>query len=175
MANTYTLIASSTVGSGGVADITFSSIPSTYTDLKVVVSARTTQAGNYQNVRLSFNGSSSTYSERALRSYGGSTVDSVTGSSSSYISNIYQNSSGSTANTFSNYEFYVPNYTSTSNAKSVSIDTVAENNASDGFVGITAGLWNPASQAAITSITLTQAAGTIVEYSTAYLYGIKNS
>ena len=33
MANTYTLIASLTVGSGGAANIEFTSIPATYTDL----------------------------------------------------------------------------------------------------------------------------------------------
>ena len=33
MATTYTLISSVTVGSGGAANIEFTSIPSTYTDL----------------------------------------------------------------------------------------------------------------------------------------------
>jgi hypothetical protein len=40
MANTYTLIASSvTVGSGGAANIEFTSIPATYTDLVSALSS----------------------------------------------------------------------------------------------------------------------------------------
>jgi len=40
MANTYTLIASSTVGSGGAATVSFSSITATYTDLCLLASVR---------------------------------------------------------------------------------------------------------------------------------------
>jgi len=40
MPNTMTLIASSTVGAGGSTAITFSSIPSTYTDLVIKHSLR---------------------------------------------------------------------------------------------------------------------------------------
>jgi hypothetical protein len=43
MANTFTLIASSTVGSGGAASIDFTSISSTYTDLVVKLSLRNTE------------------------------------------------------------------------------------------------------------------------------------
>ena len=45
MANTYTLIASSTAGSGGAAYIEFTSIPNTYTDLLVMLSLRTAGGG----------------------------------------------------------------------------------------------------------------------------------
>jgi hypothetical protein len=41
MATTYEIIASVTVGSGGAANIEFTSIPATYTDLVVLFSART--------------------------------------------------------------------------------------------------------------------------------------
>jgi hypothetical protein len=40
MANTYTLISSVTVGSGGAANIEFTSIPQTYTDLLYKISGR---------------------------------------------------------------------------------------------------------------------------------------
>ena len=39
---TYTLISSVTVGAGGASSIDFTSIPSTYTDLLVKISARST-------------------------------------------------------------------------------------------------------------------------------------
>jgi hypothetical protein len=48
MATTYTLINSSvTVGSGGAADIEFTSIPATYTDLLLVLSGRGTTGRRY--------------------------------------------------------------------------------------------------------------------------------
>ena len=58
MANTYTLIASNTVGSGGAASISFSSIPSTYTDLLVKISTRD-NTGSFNDMLLTFNGSGS--------------------------------------------------------------------------------------------------------------------
>ena len=44
MANTFKKIQTVTVGSGGAASIDFTSIPQTYTDLKIVLSARTNRA-----------------------------------------------------------------------------------------------------------------------------------
>ena len=71
---------------------------------------------------------------------------------------------------------YIPNYTS-SNAKSMSADSAREaNQATDNYLVLDAGLWNPASNVAITSIKISPRVGpNFVQYSTAYLYGIKNS
>ena len=44
MANTYVKIATVTVGSGGAANMTFSSIVGTYTDLAIKISARSDKA-----------------------------------------------------------------------------------------------------------------------------------
>jgi hypothetical protein len=172
MANTYTLIASNTVGSGGAANIEFTSIPSTYTDLLVKVSPRGDSGGT--DLAIQFNGStSSVYT--IMRLYGtGSSTASSSSTSTMLINNMVAQSSY-TASTFGNGEIYIPNYTS-SNAKSVSIDGVTENNATGSFQTLTAGLWNPAVQAAITSIKLMIDGGAnFVQYSTAYLYGISNS
>jgi hypothetical protein len=81
--------------------------------------------------------------------------------------------STNTSNTFANLETYVPNYLS-SNQKSISLDGVGESNTtSDNWLNFVAGLWNGTS--AITSIGLTCDTGNFVQYSTATLYGIKNS
>jgi hypothetical protein len=173
MANTYTLIASSTVGSGGAASIDFTSIPSTYTDLLVKVSARSSQAATNDAAYCYFNGVSTSYSNRFL--YGtGSAAGSGTNTTGIYLAPI--NGDSSTASTFGNLEFYIPNYTSTTTAKSVNVDGVQETNASSSFMAINAGLWNPGTQVAINSITIYPATGpNWLQYSTAYLYGIKNS
>jgi hypothetical protein len=172
MANTYTLIASYTVGSGGAANIEFTSIPATYTDLLVKVSPRGDSGGT--DLAIQFNGStSSVYTTQRLYGTGSSTASSV--STSTILINNMVAQSSYTASTFGNGEIYIPNYTS-SNAKSVSIDGVTENNATASFQTFSAGLWNPAVQAAITSIKLMIDGGAnFVQYSTAYLYGISNS
>ena len=177
MANTYTLIASSTVGSGGSATIDFTSIPATYTDLLLKFSLRTSGTGDaFENVKLQFNGSGGTaYSDRLI--YGNST-SALSASNSSQANTFFQYSdaAGSTANTFSNGEIYVPNYAGSTN-KSVSVDSVTENNsASTNFaiMALAAELWS--NTAAINRITLTPNVATLfAQYSTAYLYGISNS
>jgi hypothetical protein len=182
MANTYKLIASSTVGSGGAANIQFTSIPSTYTDLLVKVSARTDASGQIRDYFLvRFNSSTSGYSRRWLYGFDSSSTGSGSATSESYGFAGTTNGPDSTASTFGNAEIYIPNYTSTSINKSYSVDAVTENNSSSTWmVNMTAGLWS--NTAAITSITLFPAGGNVsspsgnfVQYSTAYLYGIKNS
>ena len=170
MANTFTLIASSTVGSGGASTIDFTSIPQTYTDLCLKLSGRLS-SGSYGNMQVTFNGSTSGYSNRYLQG-DGSSASSASGNTTSLYLAI-SNSSGGTS-TFSSGEMYIPNYTGSAN-KSTSTDSVQEDNATTGILRLIAGLWS--NTAAITSISIfpEPAYGNIVQYSTAYLYGIKNS
>jgi hypothetical protein len=174
MANpTMTLIASNTVGSGGVASVTFSSISSTYTDLMLKVSARSNASGTYvDDLILQFNSSTTNYSYTQL--YG--TGSAVGAGNSNGLAGAYAgtfDSTNATANTFGNSEMYIPNYAG-SNYKSISADAVAENNATANFQNLVASLWS--NTAAITSITLASLnGGNFIQYSTFYLYGIKNS
>jgi hypothetical protein len=168
MPNTYTLIASSTVGSGGAASIDFTSIPSTYTDLQLVVSARSNRAATNDGITIAFNGSTANFTSRYLLG-DGSTASS--GTSTNYAGVL--NGGSSTASTFGNTSIYIPNYAGSTN-KSVSTDSIFENNGTIGYDQLTALLWSITS--AITSISLTSStSSTLVQYSTAYLYGIKNS
>jgi hypothetical protein len=58
----------------------------------------------------------------------------------------------------------------------MSADAVSENNATSAIATLGAYLWNPATQAAITSIAIYPYNGTVFrQYSSFYLYGIKNS
>ena len=176
MPDTFIKIASVTVGSGGAASMSFSSIPSTYTDLCIYISARTTRTGTdvSTDIGLRFNSDSgSVYSTRMIEG-SGSAVRS-TADSGTYIERIVVPTDNATSNTFSNNSIYIPNFTS-SVAKSLSVDAVMENNATTSYSYLVAGLWNPASQAAINAISLTALySSTFDQYSTATLYGIKNS
>ena len=173
---TFIKIATVTVGAGGSSTATFTSIPSTYTDLMLMLSYRSTTAGLYQGTaQLTFN--SSTAANYSLkRVYGtGSAAGSSTGSALTYarVSNN-QASAGNTASTFGNSAVYIPNYTSTV-AKSFSEDSVSESNITEAYPQLSAYLWNPSSNVAITSITLTCSADLFAQYSTFTLYGISKS
>jgi hypothetical protein len=145
------------------SSVTFSNIPSGYTDLKIVVSARTDYAGNTANIYLRPNNSTTNLSQREL--YG-------TGSAAASTTDTHLGlpvvGASATANTFGNYEVYIPNYTS-SNNKSFSFDSVTENNATAVLTMLSAGLWSQTTT--ITSIVFT-ADGNLVSGSTFTLYGI---
>jgi hypothetical protein len=169
MATTYELIDSATVGSGGAASIDLTSIPSTYTDLVLKLSAR---QGSENAFEFIFNGSTSGYTTKRLQGDGSAASSNTASNTSTAIRVIGVNSGGSTANTFSNTEIYIPNYAS-ANYKSISIDGVNEFNQTETYMNLGAGLWS--NTAAINQITITPMAGSFVEYSSFYLYGIKNS
>jgi hypothetical protein len=174
MANTYEAIATVTVGSGGAANIEFTSIPATYTDLLIKGSTRLNGGDAGVQLVLRFNGSTTSYSRRSL-SGDGSTASSNSGSSETYMRFAYAQESIYTANTFNNFELYIPNYAA-SNNKSTSTDSVVENNATLAYAALHAGLWS--NSAAITSISffdISSVQANFVQYSTATLYGIKNS
>lgn len=172
MPTTYTLISSVTVGSGGASSIDFTSIPATYTDLQIVLSGRCNNASIVSNIKWTFNGSTSGYSGKELYGDGSSAGSGNGGTTASYIQLGYAVGDTATANTFGNTACYIPNYAG-SNNKSISIDSVAETNATSQYMDLGAGLWS--NTAAITQVTLTPASGSFKQYSTAYLYGIKNS
>lgn len=171
MANTYVAIATVTVGSGGASSIQFSSIPQTYSDLCILTSVRFDQSGD-NGLYFQFNSDTGTnYSRRYLYGDGSSASSGAASTQVRGMGGVGARSS-QTASTFANSSCYIPNYTG-SNSKSVSVDGVNENNGTTADVMFWASLWN--SSSAITSISLFPSSGNIVQYSTATLYGIKNS
>lgn len=171
MANTYVAIATVTVGSGGAATIQFSSIAATWTDLALQVSLRSTNASSTASeyYGIYFNGSTSNLTYRRLYADG-----TATGSDNGSIVLVGSlASAGWTSNTFTSGFIYIPNYAG-SNNKSFSTDNASENNSSSvSALDLTANLWS--NTAAITSITIAPRRDNFAQYSTATLYGIKNS
>jgi hypothetical protein len=164
MSNSYVLLEKVVVGSAGASSVTFSNIPQTgYTDLKIVTSARLNNTDS--PILVNFNGVTTGYSWRRI--YGnGSSASSLSGTDGYFL---HGNTSSTTASTFSNAEFYIPNYTS-SNNKSISVDTALETNATGGELFMLAALWS--NTAAITSVSMTPLTGSFVANSTFYLYGV---
>lgn len=170
MANTFDKIQTVTVGSGGATSIAFTSIPQTYTDLKIVLSARTNfNAGYGANCSISFNSSTSSFSGKLFTGNG---TSAASYDRTDNLNVFLVPTPGATASIFGNTELYIPNYTS-SNNKSFSVECVVDNNAVDCFIHMYGGTW--ASSAAITAISLNDQNGSFIQYTTATLYGIKNS
>jgi len=165
---TYTQIGTAaTVGVLGATSIDFTSIPSTYTDLVVKISARLTAAVDFGTLSIAFNGSTSGFTSRIAQGDGSSAI-------SAALTNFTGGVGGTllTASTFNNVEIYIPNYAGSAN-KSFSSDSTVENNATATRDTIIAALWS--NTAAINQITLTSASGNFVQHSTAYLYGVSNA
>jgi hypothetical protein len=173
MANTYILIASQVLGST-TASVTFSSIPATYTDLLLKISARTNDATSVVNsILLRINGDTATnYSETRLSGNGSTASSSRTTSNTTMNINAGAAGANSTASTFSNTDIYIPNYLISDN-KPVGYLGTGENNATLSLISHGAGLWR--NTAAVSAISMTPTSGNIVSGSSFYLYGIKNS
>ena len=166
MAANYVLLETITVGEAGASSVTFNNIPQTgYTDLKIVMSSRNDGSAASRNVNYSFNGLSTNQTSIALQGNGSA--------ASSFTTTTLQAGDNpaatATANTFSNTEIYIPNYTS-SNYKSSYSDATEENNGTAAISRLLANLWS--STAAITSITFSTNAGNFTQYSTFSLYGL---
>jgi hypothetical protein len=167
MALTYYQIATVTVGSGGAANITFSNIPQTYTDLKILLSGRNSGAtalGQY----ISFNSSTANFSGKYLYGDGSNPSSGILARYAGTVLGTNYNPS-----VFNNTDIYIPNYTS-SNHKTFLVDNVSEDMQTYSTTNFIGGLW--AVTAPITSVTITPDSGTSYpQYSTATLYGIKSS
>jgi len=167
--NTYVPIATNTLSSAALT-VTFSSIPSTYTDLIIVINGRSTYAGTYINNYLQFNGDgSSNYSDTTLYGNGSS----VTSSRHSSVSNPQCGvipAANITSGIFGVVTHHIMNYANTSTYKTF-LNRSSNSDSGGGYAYASVGLWR--STAAITSVVLAIDSGyNWASGSTFSLYGI---
>jgi len=166
----YESIATTTVGSGGTSTVTFSSIPSTYTHLQIRMLARTSRSSLVDTIRITYNSDTtvSNYTYHELVGDGSSVA--AYGAGSDY--NQLQGATGASAssNVFGVGVTDILDYANTNKYKTLRNLGGLDNNGS-GRVAFVSGLWINTS--AISSITLTATSGTIQQYSSFALYGIK--
>jgi hypothetical protein len=167
MPNTYVLIASTTLGST-TTPVTFSSIPQTYTDLLIRVSAKCAATGTTDLISANFNGSTANFSGNEMYNSSGTMNAWAPGG---YFGSVNGAEAGN-GNNFSNIEVYIPRYTVTGNKAFSAYWTNERNSTSGPFIGHVSNMWS--GTAAITSITFAQSNGFIAN-SSFHLYGIKNS
>jgi hypothetical protein len=165
----YYSIATTTVGSGGASSITFSSIPSTYTNLQLRILARETGGTSNQSVTFQFNSDTgNNYSVHRLTASGSG----VAPDGAASISVIYNGSfptTSETANLFGAGIFDILDYTNTNKNKTLRSIAGYDNNGT-GWVYFCSGAWYNTS--AINSITIAGTTG-FAQYSSFALYGVK--
>ena len=164
--NTYVALDKKTVASA-VSSVTFTGIPSTYTDLVLVSYVRYTATNVGQGIGLQFNGdTTSNYSATILE--GDGTTASSYRSTNATLGYISAPSNGSQSS-FTPVVTHIQNYTNTTTYKSF-----LSRSSGPSFVDAYAGIWR-GTPAAITSLTVITGgtAGNIDVGSTFSLYGIR--
>lgn len=169
MATTYEPIATTTLG-GAAANVTFSSISGTFTDLVLVINAATDGAHAFLNVQLnSDTGTNYSYTELL-----GNGTTAISGRSSNANQMFNANLALQQTTISYNATMHVLNYSNTTTYKTI---LLRANNTGSDYPGAQAqvGLWR--NTAAITSIKLfSSRGGTSYNFSsgsTFTLYGIK--
>jgi hypothetical protein len=171
MPATYEPIATTTLGSA-TASITFSTIPATYTDLRIVFVGKSAAGGSaVENFGVQFNSDTGTNYSRTRLSGDGSAAASARGTNN--VALIFTEAlAGSTATSPSYVAFDVFSYAGSTN-KTVLAESSLDQNGS-GTVARNVGLWR--STAAITTIKVYDYGGNNLAIgTTATLYGIKNA
>ncbi len=172
---TYTAI-SKQVLTGTQSSVTFSSIPQSYTDLLLTVSARSNDTSQtYDALLIQINSLTSGNTYRELFGYTTGVLSGANQFGASKMFGGWYSTGSCTANTFGSGEIYFSNYAGATN-KAISITAVSENNASTAsaaYTAIAAGLLS--NTAAITSLTLNLSNGGMVAGTRFDLYGISNS
>lgn len=169
-------IATTTVGSGGASNATFSSIPSTYTHLQIRGICKSTSTSTSDNNALlvaSFNSDTtySNYRSHTLEGNGSSASAFTLQQSGFYIfSGDLTTSASSYADMFATTIIDILDYTNTNKYKTVRILRGGDKNGS-GRVGLDSGLWM--STSAISNIVLSFTNSNLAQYSSFALYGIK--
>lgn len=178
MSTTYETI-DKVVLTGTTASVTLSSIPSTYTDLKLVMSVRGNHT-TYAALGALYNGSGSGQVGRNLAASGSSVYSaqdqnntfSVGGITYARMTGFYIPTTVQTANAFGIVEWYIPNYAG-STTKSSFLELFCESNSTSVSVAaVEAAAIRWSGTDPITSLTLVPSSGSFVAGSSFTLYGI---
>jgi hypothetical protein len=164
----YDSIATTTVGSGGSASVTFSSIPATYTHLQV----RAIGIGSTNGVTFRIRMNSDTGSNYATHYLLGDGATASAGAITSTTSLIWGTTPEST--TYPGAAVCdILDYANANKYKTTRSLAGGDMNGSGGYAALYSGLWM--NTAAVTSLTLFPGAGNFAQYSSFALYGIRGN
>lgn len=170
-AGDFESIATVTVGSGGAANVEFTSIAADWTHLQVrAIHHGTTTSSNQPAIKLTFNSVTSNYAWHGLEGSGTSAYAYAMGASTDAIY-IYSTPANTySASTFGAHIIDILDYANTNKYKTVR-SLGGEDDNGKGYISFNSGLHQ--STSAITSIKFTPALGNFSQYSHFALYGIK--
>lgn len=168
MALTYEPIATTTLGSAQ-ATITFSSIPSTYTDLRLVIISRSSDTAS-DNWQLKYQYNSDTASNYSTTRLVGTGAAASSSRNTAQTSNFIDTAIPGTASTLWGF-CAIDIFSYTGSTFKTSLNFLSKDLNGSGHTSQTICMWR--STSAITSIVLTPESGNFVSGSTATLYGIK--
>jgi hypothetical protein len=172
--NSYESIATVTVGAGGAADVTFSSIPSTYEHLQIRGIARDNRssAANMMKTWVN-NDTSANYTDHWLYGDGASVSAFAETTGQGFMQIVRIASANATSGVFGTFVMDIFDYKSTSKYKTFRTLTGYDNNGS-GLIYLTSGLWLSTSAINRIDFAVGAAGGTLIsQYSSFALYGIK--
>jgi hypothetical protein len=177
-ATSYESIATVSVGSGGAADIEFTSIPSTYTHLQIRGIVKLSRTAGNENLGMRLNSDTgSNYSYHQMIGTGTTiTKEGQANQTYMYLGETI-GSWASAASMFSPNVIDILDYANTNKYKTIrTLEGGDQNgnaapNGDTGKMGFTSGSWRNTN--AITSIKIYPTGGTISQYTTFALYGIK--
>jgi len=172
-ATSFESIATVSVGSGGAANVEFTSIPATYTHLQIRGIGRSTLSPDASvNVYLRLNSdTASNYSTHFLTG-NGSSAAAGSSANSTFIYTGAVIAAGSTASAFEGSVIDILDYANTNKYKTVRTPAGWDANGS-GIVALWSGNWRNTN--ATTTITLLLNGGNWAQYSHFALYGIKGA
>jgi hypothetical protein len=159
--------------SSAQAFVQFNSIPQDYSDLVVLMSARSSQSSRSTAITVAFNNdNNASYSFIKLIGYDSGQVYAGTGSGTpAQVPEIDVTGNSATANTFGNTSFYITNYTGATE-KSVVVEQTSENNSTSAYVlGINSYRYSSANP--ITSIQFGLQGHNYMAGSSISLYGVR--
>ena len=167
--NSYESIATVTVGSGGAASATFSSIPATYSHLQIRGIIRQSTGGFDQALAQFNSDTGNNYARHALLGEG-TTASAEATTSTNKVSFAAIAGGGQTASVFGVTVTDILDYTNTNKYTTTrSLGGVDDNGS--GYIWFSSGLWM--NTAAITTITITPGGGNFVQYTQFALYGVR--
>lgn len=181
MPTTYKLIAKEVLTTTATT-VTFNNIPATYTDLKIVISARgnrTVGGGASSNFTMKFNnvGSGGLYKKYVWEADGGGSLAGYQNNTDNSFQYMYIPASGNIANNFNNAEIYIPGYADNKKKTFLAIVTQHSTEATASGASIAQQMYGQYSSGdAITRIDFDEQYGdSFVADSSFYLYGISNA
>lgn len=172
----YESIATVTVGSGGAANIEFTSIPGTYTHLQIrSISKNTNSVGAPADIRIQFNSDTGTNYARHGFYGSGSAVSQYATTSLAYCDFPLLVAASDSANIFGAGVIDILDYANANKYKTVRTLAGLDSNGASGqnFILFMSALW--LSTSAITSIKITSNTANFAQYSHFALYGCKSA